>query len=65
MFVLKAGVNRYDYPLTRRVCETQMALVMTKYKDCKDHKNIYFDSGKKVLSQEMTMCNMEALIFIF
>ena len=34
-------------------------------KDGQDHKDIYFDTSRKILSQEMTMCNMEALIFIF
>ena len=26
-----------------------------------DHKDKYFDNSRKILSQEMTMCNMEAL----
>ena len=34
-------------------------------KDGQDHKDIYFDTSRKILSQEMTLCNMEALIFIF
>ena len=28
-----------------------------------DHKDKYFDTSKKILSQEMTMCNKETLIF--
>ena len=27
-----------------------------------DHKDKYFDTSRKSLSQEMTMCNMEALV---
>ena len=27
-----------------------------------DHKDKYFDTSRKILSQEMTMCNMEALV---
>ena len=27
-----------------------------------DHKDKYFDTSRKNLSQEMTMCNMEALV---
>ena len=29
------------------------------------HKDKYFDTSRKILSQEMTMCNMEAVIFYF
>ena len=46
---------------TRCVCETQMA----NSKDGQDHKDIYFDTSEIILSQEMTVCNMEALIFIY
>ena len=34
-------------------------------KDSQDHKDIYFDTTRKIFSQKITMCNMEALIFIF
>ena len=27
-----------------------------------DHKDKYFDTSRKILSQEMTICNMEALV---
>ena len=30
-----------------------------------DHKDRYFDTSRKILSQEMTMCNMEALASYF
>ena len=30
-----------------------------------DHKDKYFDTSRKLLSQEMTMCNMEALVSYF
>ena len=48
---------------TRCVCETQMPLIMDNSKDGQDHKDKYFDTSRKILSQEMTMCNMAALIF--
>ena len=48
---------------TRCVCETQMPLIMDNSKDGQDHKDKYFDTSRKILSQEMTMCNMKALIF--
>ena len=38
---------------------------MANSKDGQDHKDKYFDTSKKTLSQEMAMCNMEALIFYF
>ena len=33
--------------------------------DGHDHKDKYFDTSKKILSQEMTMCNMKTLISYF
>ena len=30
-----------------------------------DHKDKYFDTSRKILSQEMTMCNMKALVSCF
>ena len=39
--------------------------IMTNSIDCQDHKDKYFDTSKKILSQEMTMCNMETLISYF
>ena len=50
---------------TRCVCETQMPPIMVNSNDDQDHKDIYFDTSRKILTQEMTMCNMEALISIF
>ena len=38
---------------------------MANSKDGQDHKDKYFDTSKKTLSQEMAMCNMEVLIFYF
>ena len=49
--------------LTRCVCETQMPPIMANSKDGQDHKDIYFDTSEKIFSQEMTLCNMGALIF--
>ena len=51
--------------LTRCDCETQMPPIMANSKDSQDHKDKYFDTSVKILSQEMTVCNMKALIFIF
>ena len=34
-------------------------------KDGQDYKDKYFDTSKKILTQEMTTYNMEALIFYF
>ena len=33
--------------------------------DGQDHKDKYFDTSEKILSQEMTKCNMETLISYF
>ena len=38
---------------------------MDNSKDGQNHKDNNFDISRKVLSQEMTICNIEALIFIF
>ena len=38
--------------------------MMANSKDDQDHKDKYFETSRKILSQEMLMCNMEALIFI-
>ena len=48
---------------TRCVCETQMPPIMANTKDGVDHKGKYLDTSRKILSQEMLMCNMKALIF--
>ena len=51
---------------TRCVCETQMPPIMANSIDGLDKdKDKYFDTSKKILSQEMTMCNMETLISYF
>ena len=49
---------------TRCVCETQMPQIMTNSKDGQGHKDKYLDTSRKILSQEMLMCNMKVLIFI-
>ena len=47
------------------------ALYKHKYPDnvlfqiWQDHKDKYIDTSGKILSQEMLMCNMKALKFIF
>ena len=38
---------------------------MTNSKDGQDHKDKYFDTSKKILSQEITICNIETLISYF
>ena len=35
---------------------------MANSNESQDHKDKYFDTSRKILSQEMTMCNMEALV---
>ena len=45
---------------TRCVCETQMPPIMANSNEGQDHKDKYFDTSRKILSQEMTMYNMEA-----
>ena len=42
------------------VCEKQMPLI-----DGQDHTDKYIDTSREILSQEMTICNTEFLIFIF
>ena len=42
-----------------------MLLTMLNSIDDQDHKDKYFDTSKKILSQEMTMCNLETLISYF
>ena len=49
---------------TRCVCETQMPPIMANSKDGQGHKDKYLDTSRKILSQEMLMCNMKTLIFI-
>ena len=33
-----------------------------QFHECQDHKDKYFNTSRKILSQEMTMCNMEAVV---
>ena len=47
------------------LCENQMPPIMTNSKYGQDHKANIFDTSKTILSQEMTIRKMEALIFIF
>ena len=42
-----------------------MPPIMANSIDGQDHKEKYFDTSKKILSQEMAMCNMETLIPYF
>ena len=36
-----------------------------QFKDDQDHKDKYINTSRKILSQEMIICIVEALIFIF
>ena len=38
---------------------------MANSNEGQDHKDKYFDTSRKILSQEMTICNMEALVSYF
>ena len=38
---------------------------MANSNEGQDHKDKYFDTSRKILSQEMIMCNMEALVSYF
>ena len=42
-----------------------MPPIMTNSKDGQDHKDIYCNTSEKILSQEMTVRNIEALILIY
>ena len=42
-----------------------MPPIMANSIDGQDHKDKYFDTSKKILSQEITMWNMETLISYF
>ena len=39
-----------------------MPTIMANSNEGQDHKDKHFDTSRKILSQEMTMCNMEALV---
>ena len=41
-----------------------MPPIMANSKDGQDDKDIYLDTSRKILSQEMLMCNIKDLIFI-
>ena len=38
---------------------------MANSNEGQDHKDKYFDTSRKILLQEMTVCNMEALVSYF
>ena len=40
-----------------------MPQIMANSNEGQDHKDKYFDTCRKTLSQEMTMCNKEALVY--
>ena len=47
---------------TKYVCETQMPLITANSKDGQNNKDEYLNTSRKILSQEMSMCRMKALI---
>ena len=51
------------YIRTRCVCETQMPPIMANSEDGQGHKGKYLGTSRKILSKEMLMYNMKALIF--
>ena len=42
-----------------------MPPIIANSNEGQDHKDNYFDTSRKILSQEMTMCNMKALASYF
>ena len=42
-----------------------MPPIMANSNEGQDHKDKYLDTIRKILSQEMTMCNMEVLVSYF
>ena len=54
----------YEFSVSRCVFETQMPPIMVNSKDGQGHKEKYLDISRKILSEEMLMCNIKALIFI-
>ena len=58
------GMNIAKIAKTRCVCETQMLPIMANSKDGQGHKDKYLATSRNILSQEMLMCNMKALLVI-
>ena len=42
-----------------------MPPIMSNSNEGEDHKDNYFDTSRKILSQQMTMCYMEVLVSYF
>ena len=63
-FFLFSFTLKYD-DIVQYVCETQIPPLMANFNDGQDHKDKYFDTSRKILQQEMAICSIEALIFIF
>lgn len=49
---------------TKCVCETQILPIMANSSIGQDHKDKHFDISRKIVLQEMNLCNIEALIVI-
>ena len=46
------------------MCLNKKKTKYLQFKDGQDQKDKYIDTSRKILSQEMTICIVEALIFI-
>ena len=56
----------FDEIQANKVCLwNTMPPIMANSNEGQDHKDNYFDTSRKIMSQEVTMCNMEAVVFLF
>ena len=63
---LENDLNTHMLYLKNKMCLwNTMPPIMANSNEGQDHKDKYFDTSRKILSQEMTMCNMEALVSYF
>ena len=62
-FSLNVSCATFEYCIRRRVCETQMPPIMANSKEGQGHKDKYFDTSRRIVSQEMLMCNIKAPSF--
>ena len=58
--VWKPEKQFFWYKIDKMCLWNTMPLIMANYNEGQDHKEKYFDTSRKILSQEMTMYNMEA-----
>ena len=61
--VIDAIICSAEIHLRNKMCLwNTMPPIMANSNEGQDHKEKYYDTSRKILSQEMTMCNMEALL---